>query len=139
MRHLRVDDSSNVSEISHDPASNTLTVSFRNGGKYRYANVQAHQFGALAQASSVGKALQPIIRRPEAHPHTKLEGERDPQEGKVLSQLEASVKLGEMRKALEQIRDMESDGDGAAVTQANVRDVAKAFIECRKIAREVLK
>jgi hypothetical protein len=63
--------SSNISEIGHDPATKTLEVKFRNGGVFRYHDVDAAKHAALMQAESVGKHFHANIKN--AHKFSKVE------------------------------------------------------------------
>lgn len=63
-----VNNSSNISEIDHD--SGGLLVTFRNGRKYRYPNVDGDTYGQLCDAVyasvtedvSVGKVFNRLVR-----------------------------------------------------------------------------
>lgn len=55
-------ESSQVQEIGHDPATNTLAVRFKSGGLYHYADVTAEQFSGLQKAKSVGAHLNAHIK-----------------------------------------------------------------------------
>lgn len=46
--------SSNLESCAYDAESETLEVSFKNGGKYRYAGVPAEVYAQLTAASSPG-------------------------------------------------------------------------------------
>lgn len=54
--------SSNLAGYVHDPATGDLTVSFRNGSRYRYANVPIDVVSGLAEAKSPGSYLAGTIR-----------------------------------------------------------------------------
>lgn len=60
-RILTVNDSSNILEIEYDHVVKTMTVSFSNGSVYKYTDVGAPVFGALASAESVGSTLNKWI------------------------------------------------------------------------------
>lgn len=60
--------SDSIAAVKHDPVSRTLTVEFKNGGRYTYADVSAHQHATLMGAESVGMHFQKHIR-----PHFKSE------------------------------------------------------------------
>jgi hypothetical protein len=49
--------SSNVKEVGHDPATNTLTVVFIGGTRYDYPDVTVEQHKALMAARSIGQHL----------------------------------------------------------------------------------
>lgn len=53
-------DSSHVAAISHDGTS--MTVTFRNGAKYRYKGVPKSLFHEALKAPSVGKYLHEQIK-----------------------------------------------------------------------------
>lgn len=113
MRHLSIDDSSNVSALAYDPTTYQLIVEFKNGSTYRYDHVQLHQFGELAAAQSVGKLLNStIVRKSDAHPFTKVAEPRtdaENQEDQVALMLQASAQLQKMRTALERIANYKPD------------------------------
>ena len=48
-------ESSNVSSIGYDAASNTLEVAFHNGSVYQYADVPASVYHAFMEAPSKGR------------------------------------------------------------------------------------
>lgn len=54
--------SSNIAEIGHDPATNTLEVQFKNGGVYHYFDVPAEKYEALRGADSIGQHLNAHIK-----------------------------------------------------------------------------
>jgi hypothetical protein len=61
--------SSNIEAAGFDPATRTLTVKFRNGGTYHYADCHQHHFDGLCSAESAGKYLHKHIR--PAFKHSK--------------------------------------------------------------------
>ena len=54
--------SSMLSAVGHDPATNTLTVEFVNGGRYEYPGVTASHHAELMAAPSIGKHLNTVVR-----------------------------------------------------------------------------
>lgn len=64
--------SSQVAEIGHDPATNTLAVRFSRGGLYHYPGISAEQFTALQQAESIGAHLGKHIKTP-GHKFVKID------------------------------------------------------------------
>lgn len=54
--------SSTISHIGHDQATNTLTISFKNGGTYTYEGVPAEEHAKLMSAPSIGKHFMANIR-----------------------------------------------------------------------------
>lgn len=64
-------ESGNVAEIGHDAATNTLEVQYKNGGVYRYADVDADKHSALMKAPSIGGFIHANIKG--HHPHTKVD------------------------------------------------------------------
>lgn len=64
-------ESSQVAEIGHDPATNTLAVRYSRGGLYHYPNVTAARFADLQKAKSVGAFLGKHIKTP-GHKFTKV-------------------------------------------------------------------
>lgn len=59
--------SSNIEAVSHDPATNTLEIEFKNGSRYRYSDVPAHVADALIKSPSIGSHLAQHIRGKYAH------------------------------------------------------------------------
>lgn len=55
--------SSQISEIGHDPETNTLAVKFAKGGLYHYDGVTAAQFDAIKSAESIGSHLDKHIKK----------------------------------------------------------------------------
>lgn len=60
--------SSQISQIGHDPRTNTLVVVFKNGSRYKYANVTTQLFEQLRDAESVGSFFSKNIKGNTAHP-----------------------------------------------------------------------
>ena len=54
--------SSQISEIGHDPATNTMAVRFNSGGLYHYHGVTGEAFAALRSAKSIGSHLHQHIK-----------------------------------------------------------------------------
>lgn len=54
--------SSNIASIAHDPATSTLEVQFKNGGRYQYAGVDARTHAALMAADSIGAHFHQHIK-----------------------------------------------------------------------------
>lgn len=54
--------SSNITSIGYDPATATLEVQFKNGGRYQYAGVDARTHGALMGADSIGAHFHQHIK-----------------------------------------------------------------------------
>ena len=52
--HMHAVKSSQIKEIGHDPASNTLAVRFNTGALYHYADFGAEKFEAFRTAESIG-------------------------------------------------------------------------------------
>lgn len=63
--------SSNVDGAHYDAASRTLTVKYKSGGSYTYADVPAHHWNELQKAESVGKYLHAHIK--SAYKGSKVE------------------------------------------------------------------
>lgn len=73
-------ESSQITEIGHDPNTNTLAVRFQpragetRGGLYHYAGVDAELFATLAGASSVGSFFHNKIRpNTTDYPYVRVE------------------------------------------------------------------
>ena len=58
----RCENSSNVAGFEYDDATKTLGVEFRNGGKYRYAGVDASIAEGLKTSKSVGRDVGAIAK-----------------------------------------------------------------------------
>lgn len=61
-------ESSNIAEIGHDAASNTLEVAFKSGAIHRYSNVNVDEHKALINAKSVGSHFHAHIRNKPSEP-----------------------------------------------------------------------
>lgn len=59
--------SSNLEAVGYDPATHTLSVTFRNGGHYEYADVPSQAYMDLIQAESKGTHLHAHIKGKYAH------------------------------------------------------------------------
>lgn len=55
-------ESSNISAIGYDPATQELQVEFKNGTTYSYSGVPQSQYDALLSAQSVGRYFMANIR-----------------------------------------------------------------------------
>ena len=64
--------SNNIISVGHDPETKTLEVEFKNGGVYRYADVDAERHSAMMKADSVGAFLHAHIKG--KHAHSKVGG-----------------------------------------------------------------
>ena len=62
--------SSNLDGCDYDTASKTLTVHFKTGSSYSYADVPAHIHDGLCNAQSPGSYFARVIRG--SYPATKL-------------------------------------------------------------------
>lgn len=54
--------SSNIDEVGYDEASKALTVKFKNGSTYRYADVAPHHHQRMIEGDSVGGYFHKHIR-----------------------------------------------------------------------------
>lgn len=54
--------SSNLDEATFDPATSTLVIAFKNGGRYAHANVPQSTYDELISASSAGTYYAKYIR-----------------------------------------------------------------------------
>ena len=63
--------SSNVREIDHDPERQVLWVTFNTGAVYEYSGVSREVANAVMSASSVGSALNSIIKQ-GGYPYTRV-------------------------------------------------------------------
>lgn len=54
--------SSNITEIGHDPHTNTLEVKFSSGRVYQYFDVNPDEHAALLNASSIGSHFANILK-----------------------------------------------------------------------------
>lgn len=57
-----VSNSKSISAIGYDAESHALTVVYKNGQKYRYADVPTSEYGKLLQADSIGGYVRQNIR-----------------------------------------------------------------------------
>lgn len=62
MEHFSAFESSNISLISYDAASETLQVTFHNGGTYQYFDVPANKWDDFKRADSKGQFLHQQIK-----------------------------------------------------------------------------
>jgi len=63
--------SSNIEAMGHSDA--TLTVQFKGGACYTYANVSEETFRSILNADSIGSVFHSKVKsRPDLHPHTKV-------------------------------------------------------------------
>lgn len=60
---MRPVQSSNIEEIGYDPAARHMIIHFKNGNRYRYANISAEHHAALMAAESIGKHFHTHIRK----------------------------------------------------------------------------
>lgn len=61
MQHTAVQ-SSNIQSVGYDPATKALEVHFKNGGRYRYHDVDAVTHSRLMAAKSVGAHFHEHIK-----------------------------------------------------------------------------
>lgn len=66
-----VKNSSQVASMGYCQTTNTLAVTFKNGGTYHYHDVKPATFNELSAAKSVGSFLHTKVKG--AHKHTKVE------------------------------------------------------------------
>ena len=65
-------DSSQISQMGHDPVAKVMRVAFKNGAAYRYQNVSVELYNSIIDAPSVGSAFSAQIKKfPEAFPFSK--------------------------------------------------------------------
>lgn len=62
--------SSAISEIEYDEESQSLTVVFPHGGRYRYERVPADVHQQVMESESIGRAFQQLVK--SQFPATKL-------------------------------------------------------------------
>lgn len=70
MTMQRVDGSTNLKEIGHDPSTGTMRVAFYSGGIYDYDGVSAEAHADFLASPSKGKHFTKHIRG--AYPYTKV-------------------------------------------------------------------
>ena len=68
--------SSTIEAVGYDGETKTMTVHFKNGGKYKYHDVPEAAYNELLAADSVGKHLHKHVRGKFAY--SKIEEERKP-------------------------------------------------------------
>lgn len=61
--------SSHIASVAHDPTTNTMTVLFRDGSRFHYADISAEKHQQLMAASSIGKHFAQHIKG--KHPHRR--------------------------------------------------------------------
>jgi hypothetical protein len=54
--------STSISELGHDPHTNTLEVAFHNGRVYSFPDVNVDEYAALLSAPSIGSHFANIIK-----------------------------------------------------------------------------
>ena len=62
--------SSNIQQVSYDPATQRMTIAFTTGGTYEYSGVQPDKFLAMQSAESVGGYFHRQVKG--RHQHTKI-------------------------------------------------------------------
>jgi hypothetical protein len=62
MEHFSAFESSTISLLSYDAASETLQVTFHNGGTYQYFDVSANKWDDFKRADSKGQFLHQQIK-----------------------------------------------------------------------------
>jgi hypothetical protein len=67
--------SSNVNSLTYDQdnTTNTVSVTFNNGSRYKYLDVSLDTFLTVLRASSIGSAFNSLIKN--NHKVVKLDGE----------------------------------------------------------------
>jgi hypothetical protein len=102
MRHLRVDDSSNVRSLTwvqdqQDPVG-LLEVEFSSGSSYRYSNVSLDKFKSACVSTSLGKWVrEQLVAQAKLHPVTKVANERldaDTTALKLIASMKPQSRLG---------------------------------------------
>lgn len=63
---MKAVDSSTISHVGYDPATNELRIRFTRGGEYLYKGVSEEEHAALMGAESIGKHFQAHIRQQHA-------------------------------------------------------------------------
>ena len=64
--------SSNIQQVSYDPANLTLDILFKSGGRYRYHKVSPADHARFMESKSLGKAFNQMFWGNKAHPSQKL-------------------------------------------------------------------
>ena len=67
--------SSNIEGCHYDEESQTLTVKFKNGGRYSYGGVVKEHYDGLMGAESAGKYLTATIKG--AYKHKRLDDDAE--------------------------------------------------------------
>lgn len=62
--------SSNIQGVHYEPATEVMTVEFKNGGRYAYKGVPADEHEGLMNAASCGQYLNENIKG--TYPHTRV-------------------------------------------------------------------
>lgn len=65
--------SSNIAEVAYDAATQSLEITFKSGGRYRYHNVSPLDHQRFMESKSLGKAFNQMFwGQPKQHPSQKL-------------------------------------------------------------------
>ena len=65
--------SSNIQNVVYDPATQTMDITFKSGGRYRYHQVSPLEHMKFMDSKSLGKAFNQMFWGNKAHPSQKLE------------------------------------------------------------------
>lgn len=66
--------SSDLRAVGYDADTQTLQISFKNGGLYEYKNISESMYRELISAPSKGKYFSHYIRDKTAYPCRKIHG-----------------------------------------------------------------
>lgn len=65
--------STNIQEVAYDAATQSLEITFKSGGRYRYHNVTPLEHQKFMQSKSLGRAFNLMFwGEPKRHPSQKL-------------------------------------------------------------------
>lgn len=71
MTYTATPESSNLAGYDYDPKAKLLTITFKNGGSYKYIDVPEATFALFKQSESKGSFLSSKIKG--IHKHEKIE------------------------------------------------------------------
>lgn len=65
--------SSNIAEVAYDAATQSMEITFKSGGRYRYHNVSPLEHSKFMESKSLGKTFNQMFwGQPKRHPSQKL-------------------------------------------------------------------
>jgi KTSC domain len=66
--------STNIARVGYDAATQSMEITFKSGGRYRYHNVSPIEHQRFMESKSLGRAFNQMFwGQPKRHPSQKLE------------------------------------------------------------------